>query len=72
LVFFWRDEEGKVQSEPMVEDQLRLVVVNSLVPHAIKNYSNEQATLLEYAELSPENSYHELHQLVPEHNDTDS
>jgi len=57
LTIYWRDESGEIHSELMnPDDQLKLFVVKSLVPHAIKNEANEQAILLEYADQTQEES----------------
>jgi hypothetical protein len=46
------------------DNQLRLFVVRSLVPHAIKNESSEQAVLLEYADQTQDDSKVESIELV--------
>lgn len=57
LELFWLDEEGSRHSAPMYrEGQPLLIVVESMVPHAIKNNSEHPAFLLEYADLKQEHS----------------
>lgn len=65
LTMYWRDKNGVLRSEAMnPDDQLKLFIVQSLVPHAIRNESNTLAVLLEYADQTQNDSTYEKAELV--------
>ena len=65
LEIIWVDEQGERHSELMnSDDKLRLFVVDSMVPHAIRNNGDVPAVVLEYADLPQEKSPVEFVEVV--------
>lgn len=68
LEFCWLDTKGEVHKKFMnPRGQLQLIVVDAWVPHAIRNNdSHSISVLLEYADLSQEDSAHEYCSVIPD------
>lgn len=65
LEFIWLDNDGQKRHEKMNHNgELKLFVVDSFTPHAIKNSSTAPAVLLEYADREQVDQDIELVSLV--------